>query len=129
MLRPEFAAHIIHERVGRERRHHGIEVEAVHGGDVVGNDRVAWRRGAVRELEAVVDAQRLPRTGPAGGLFTTEIFQHERGEFTMFVPVGSTPRSVGRTGELGIPPRRSLPPSFAVHTTTSIPSTPRSART
>jgi DNA-binding transcriptional MerR regulator/effector-binding domain-containing protein len=95
-----------------EPRSTGIAVElravpatraiAIHG-EVTRTDLVAWWRGALGELEAVVNAQRLPRTGPAGGLFATEIFQHERGEVTMFVPVGSTPRPVGRTRERVIP--------------------------
>jgi len=66
-------------------------------------DLFAWWHGALGELEAIVDAQRLPRTGPTGGLFASEVFQHERGEITMFVPVGGHPRPVGRAIELVIP--------------------------
>jgi len=41
-------------------------------------------------------------TGPAGGLYAECLFQHERGEATIFVPV-MTPRELGRIKPLVIP--------------------------
>jgi effector-binding domain-containing protein len=64
---------------------------------------VAWWRGALGELEAIVDAQGLERTGPTGGLFASDLFQHERGDVTMFVPVAKVARLVGRATEIAIP--------------------------
>jgi DNA-binding transcriptional MerR regulator len=64
---------------------------------------LAWWRGAVGELEAVVLARGPRRTGPTGGLFASDIFQHDRGEATVFVPVAEAPRSVGRAAETTIP--------------------------
>jgi effector-binding domain-containing protein len=51
----------------------------------------------------VVDAQGLERTGPTGGLFASDLFQHEQGAVTMFVPVAKIPRFVGRATEVAIP--------------------------
>jgi DNA-binding transcriptional MerR regulator len=66
-------------------------------------DLVAWWHGAVGELEAVVAAKALTRTGPTGGMFATDLFQHERGEATVFVPVAEAPRAVGRAAEITVP--------------------------
>jgi DNA-binding transcriptional MerR regulator len=66
-------------------------------------DMLAWWRGAIGELEAVVDAQKLTRTGPTGGLFASAIFQVDRGDATMFVPVEKSAKPVGRVIDLTIP--------------------------
>jgi DNA-binding transcriptional MerR regulator len=66
-------------------------------------DLIPWWRGAMAEVEAVVDAQKLTRTGPTGGLFATEIFRDEQGDATIFVPVAKASKCVGRTTELTIP--------------------------
>jgi DNA-binding transcriptional MerR regulator/effector-binding domain-containing protein len=87
-----------------------VEIRAVAATRAVGiqasvarADLLPWWRGALGELEAVVDAQRLTRTGATGGLFATDLFQHERGEITMFVPVAKTPKPVGRAIEVAVP--------------------------
>jgi DNA-binding transcriptional MerR regulator len=66
-------------------------------------DLLAWWRGAIGELEAVVDAHGPTRTGPTGGMFATDLFQHDRGEATVFVPVAKTPKPVGRAAEITVP--------------------------
>jgi DNA-binding transcriptional MerR regulator len=58
---------------------------------------VAWWRGALGELEATCDAQQLVRTGAPGGTFGMAIFELERGDATVFVPIRGDARSVGRT--------------------------------
>ncbi len=66
-------------------------------------DLIAWWRGALGELEAVVDTQKLTRTGPTGGLFASSIFQDDRGDATMFVPVAKGAKPVGRVADVTIP--------------------------
>jgi effector-binding domain-containing protein len=63
----------------------------------------AWWRGALGELEATCDAQKLVRTGAPGGLFAQALFEVERGDATMFVPVAGDARPVGRTTMTTIP--------------------------
>jgi DNA-binding transcriptional MerR regulator len=64
---------------------------------------LAWFHGALGELYACVAAQGLRETGPGGGLFSSDLFQYERGEATLFVPVDSELQSVGRVVLLAIP--------------------------
>ena len=66
-------------------------------------DALAWWQGALGELHATVRAQRLHATGPAGGLFASELFQHDRGEATVFVPVEGGVRAIGRVTPVVIP--------------------------
>ena len=71
---------------------------------VAREELLPWWRGALGELEALVDAQGLTRTAPTSGLFSSDIFQHERGEATMFVPVAEVPRRpMGRAVEVTVP--------------------------
>jgi len=67
-------------------------------------DLLAWWRGALGELEAVVSTRALTRTGPSGGMFATAIFQHDQGEATVFVPVAEAGRPVGRAAGITVPP-------------------------
>jgi DNA-binding transcriptional MerR regulator len=64
---------------------------------------IAWWRGALGELLATCDAQQLVRTGAPGGTFAMEIFELERGDATMFVPIAGDAKSVGRTAMATIP--------------------------
>jgi DNA-binding transcriptional MerR regulator/effector-binding domain-containing protein len=64
---------------------------------------IAWWRGAIGELEAVVDAMALTRTGPTGGMFATELFQHDQGAATVYVPVDDAARPVGRATPITVP--------------------------
>src|ERR1700722_14360663 len=43
-------------------------------------DILDWWHGALGELHATVRAQRLLATGPSGGLYAGDIFQHDRGQ-------------------------------------------------
>jgi DNA-binding transcriptional MerR regulator len=62
-----------------------------------------WWRGALAELKAVVEAQGLRATGPAGGLFASGVYQDEQGEATLFVPVAGPVRPIGRVAPVTIP--------------------------
>jgi DNA-binding transcriptional MerR regulator len=66
-------------------------------------DLLAWFRGALGELHACVAAQGLSQNGPAGGLFSSDLFRFERGEATLYVPVSGECRPVGRVVHLSIP--------------------------
>src|SRR3984957_12616330 len=57
---------------------------------------LAWWRGALGELEATCDAQQLVRTGAAGGTFAMALFEIERGDATVFLPIAGDVRPVGR---------------------------------
>jgi DNA-binding transcriptional MerR regulator/effector-binding domain-containing protein len=71
---------------------------------VVGRaDLLAWWQGALGELRATVRAQGLPATGPAGGVFANELFQQDRGQATMFIPVEGRVRPIGRVTSLVVP--------------------------
>jgi DNA-binding transcriptional MerR regulator len=59
-------------------------------------DVLSWWHGALGELHATVRAQDLRATGPSGGLFESELFQHGRGEATVFIPAEGIVRSIGR---------------------------------
>lgn len=66
-------------------------------------DALAWWRGALGELQATVGAQALSATGPGGGLYASEIFQHGRGEATVFIPTEESVKPIGRVVQLLIP--------------------------
>ena len=66
-------------------------------------DALAWWQGALGELHATVRAQRLHATGPTGGLFASELFQHDRGEATVFVPVEGGVHAIGRVTPVVVP--------------------------
>ncbi len=70
-------------------------------------DVLAWWLGALGELRATVRGQGLRVAGPPGGVFASELFQHERGEATVFVPVEGPGdggvREIGRVTPVTIP--------------------------
>lgn len=66
-------------------------------------DLLPWYHGALGELYAGVAAQDLRPSGPSGGLFSSALFQYERGEATVFVPLLVDLRPVGRVASLVIP--------------------------
>ena len=69
-------------------------------------DALPWWQGALGELHATVRGQGLRATGPSGGVFASELFQHDRGEATVFIPVEGGVRTIGRvTYERGTPRR------------------------
>jgi effector-binding domain-containing protein len=68
------------------------------------DDIFAWWQGALGELHATVRAQGLSMTGSTGGLYASELFQHGRGEATVFIPTdGTVFKTVGRVVSLIIP--------------------------
>jgi DNA-binding transcriptional MerR regulator len=66
-------------------------------------DLLPWWQGALGELHAMVRAQRLNPAGPSGGLYASEIFQHDRGEATVFIPVDGAVRPIGRVAPIVVP--------------------------
>jgi DNA-binding transcriptional MerR regulator len=66
-------------------------------------DLLAWWQGALGELRATVRAQRRPAAGPAGGVFASELFQTDRGQATVFIPLLGPVRPIGRVTSLVIP--------------------------
>lgn len=66
-------------------------------------DVLAWWQGALGELHGTVRAQGLRTTGPAGGLYASELFQHGRGEATVFIPVEGSVRPIGRVTPVVVP--------------------------
>jgi DNA-binding transcriptional MerR regulator len=70
---------------------------------VAREDVLPWWQGALGELHATVRAQGLQATGPSGGLFASELFQQDRGEATVFIPVTGPVRPIGRAGAVTIP--------------------------
>jgi DNA-binding transcriptional MerR regulator len=67
------------------------------------DDLLPWFHGALGELYACVAAQGLPMTGPAGGLYSSDLFRYENGEATLFVPTNGELHPVGRIALLTIP--------------------------
>ena len=66
-------------------------------------DVLAWWHGALGELRATATAQKLRPAGPPGGLYSTEIFEHDRGEATVFVPIEGAAWEIGRVRPCVIP--------------------------
>jgi DNA-binding transcriptional MerR regulator len=66
-------------------------------------DMLPWWQGALGELHAIAKAQRLSPAGPSGGLYASEIFQQDRGEATVFIPVDGALRPVGRVVPIVVP--------------------------
>lgn len=66
-------------------------------------DASSWYRGALGELYATLAAQNVAPSGPGGGIFASELFTHERGQATIFVPCVGTVRPMGRVTSLVVP--------------------------
>jgi DNA-binding transcriptional MerR regulator/effector-binding domain-containing protein len=62
-----------------------------------------WFRGALGELYGTLQASGISPAGAAGGVYATELFTEEKGESTVFVPVGTEVPLVGRVTPLTIP--------------------------
>jgi DNA-binding transcriptional MerR regulator len=67
-------------------------------------DALLWLQGALGELQAIVTAQNLKATGPAGGIFADDLFTNERGQATIFLPCAGEVRPMGRVTALVVPP-------------------------
>jgi DNA-binding transcriptional MerR regulator/effector-binding domain-containing protein len=66
-------------------------------------DAASWFQGALGELYATIAAQNLTASGRAGGIFANELFTHERGEATVYVPCAEPIRPTGRVMPLAVP--------------------------
>jgi len=66
-------------------------------------ESAAWLQGAVGELHATLAAQSVPAGGPAGGIFTDEVFTRHRGQVTIYVPCPERVRPMGRVTSLLVP--------------------------
>ena len=67
------------------------------------DDLLAWWQGALGELHAVLAAQGVKPAGPPAGIYASEIFQHGRGDATVFIPTDGAARPVGRARPLIVP--------------------------
>lgn len=65
-------------------------------------DATPWWQGALGELRATLRAQGVESSG-AGGVYANELFSHERGRATLFVPIQHPINEVGRVTQLTIP--------------------------
>jgi len=71
--------------------------------DIDLRDASAWYQGALGELYALLAAQKVEPTGSGGAIYANELFTHERGEATVFVPCADTVRATGRVSSLVVP--------------------------
>jgi DNA-binding transcriptional MerR regulator len=67
------------------------------------SDLSLWYHGALGELSATIAVQGLQPAGPSGGLFSNDLFQYERGEATVFVPIAGATQTAGRIVPLVVP--------------------------
>ena len=68
------------------------------------DDLLAWWQGALGELHAALGAQGLEPAGPPAGIYASEIFQHSRGDATVYIPTDGPIRAIGRVESLVVPP-------------------------
>jgi effector-binding domain-containing protein len=66
-------------------------------------DAASWFQGALGELYAIIAAQKLTPSGQAGGIFANDLFTHERGEATVYLPCAEPIRPTGRVAPLTVP--------------------------
>uniref|UniRef100_UPI003F495428 MerR family transcriptional regulator n=1 Tax=Sphaerisporangium sp. CA-236357 TaxID=3240030 RepID=UPI003F495428 len=69
--------------------------------DVIDAD--AWYQGALGELHALLAAQKITPNGPGGAIYANDLFSHERGQATVFLPCDSPLRATGRVTTLVVP--------------------------
>jgi effector-binding domain-containing protein len=65
-----------------------------------------WRPGirrAIGEIVATLSAHRIAASGPPGGVYANELFADEHGDATLFLPVISEVRPVGRVRPMSMP--------------------------
>jgi DNA-binding transcriptional MerR regulator/effector-binding domain-containing protein len=65
-------------------------------------DLVGWWYEAFAELDQTLSDAGVQPAGPGGALYANELFERERGEVVVFVPVAQPPRARGRARELVI---------------------------
>jgi effector-binding domain-containing protein len=86
---PSLSAPIRHRRVAATQA-------AVVSGIMDMADALPWFHGALGELRGTLAAQRLSVDGPAGGIFSNDLYSDERGPATIFIPCGGAVRPTGR---------------------------------
>ena len=88
-----------------ERRSVPATAAAGVGAVVDRADVLAWWQGALGELRATTAAQGLRANGPGGGVYASELFQRDRGQATVFIPVPGRVRvrDIGRVTSAVIP--------------------------
>ena len=67
------------------------------------DDLPVWFEGAFGELYATLGAQHAKPEGPGGGIYANDLFAHERGQATVFVPCQTPFRPSGRVEPLVVP--------------------------
>lgn len=67
------------------------------------SDFLPWYLGALGELHATLDARGIPASGPAGGIYASELFADERGQATVFVPTATEVPRLGRVESVVVP--------------------------
>jgi DNA-binding transcriptional MerR regulator len=89
---------------------HAIERRTVEATPAIGiqqtvdrDDLFSWWQGALGELHATLRAQSLIASGPPGGVYASDLFQHSRGQATVFIPTGGSVKPIGRVVSLLIP--------------------------
>jgi DNA-binding transcriptional MerR regulator/effector-binding domain-containing protein len=95
--RPQISAPI-------NQRYAGVTPAAIITEVVDRSDALIWYRGAIGELTASLAAQSITPTGPAGGIFSMELFTEERGLASIFFPCDPSPKPLGRVTTTDIPP-------------------------
>jgi DNA-binding transcriptional MerR regulator len=66
-------------------------------------DALSWFSGALGELKAALTAQGVELIGPAGGMFSNDLFSQARGDATVYIPCGGGARAVGRLAMVVVP--------------------------
>ena len=66
-------------------------------------DATGWYQGALGELHALLAAQKIAPTGSGGAIYANDLFTHERGEATVFLPCADEVRATGRVSALVVP--------------------------
>ncbi len=66
-------------------------------------EATAWYQGALGELHALLAAQKIAPAGPGGAIYANDLFTHDRGQATIFVPCDESVRETGRVSALVVP--------------------------
>jgi DNA-binding transcriptional MerR regulator len=66
-------------------------------------DVTHWYQGALGELHATLAAQRVTAAAPAGGVYSNDLFSHDRGQATVFIPCDEDVKTVGRVASVVVP--------------------------
>jgi DNA-binding transcriptional MerR regulator len=67
------------------------------------SDASAWYQGALGELHALLAAQKIAPDGTGGAIYANDLFTHERGEATVFLPCNGNIRATGRVTGIVVP--------------------------